>query len=103
MMQQNPGIGGGAPMLPPKPGMGVPNMNMNGMQPSGQQMRGGPNAGMGFNPNGNNPRKAPVIHNVLYIELPPKPQPAPQQPGNDPFATNPQQRQFYQNLFMQLV
>ena len=54
-MQQNPGIGGGAPMLPPKPGMGGPNMNMNADQPINTPMNGAPNARMGINPNGANP------------------------------------------------
>ena len=54
-MQQNPGISGGAPMLPPKPGMGGPNMNMNAVQPNKAPMNVIPNAGMGINPNGANP------------------------------------------------
>ena len=63
-----------APMMPPRPGMMPPRP---GMMP--------PRPGM----------------------MPPRPQ-QPQQPqqpqdGKDPFATTPQQRMFYQNLFVQLV
>ena len=90
---QNPGMMGPRPILPPKPGM----MEANPMMP--------PNAGTG--------RGVPPV--------PPKPGmmgPRPMVPQNpnanplsnqpqgqdqDPFATTPQERGFYQLLFVQLV
>ncbi len=90
---QNPGMMGPRPILPPKPGM----MEANPIMP--------PNAGTG--------RGVPPV--------PPKPGmmgPRPMVPQNpnanplsnqpqgqdqDPFATTPQERGFYQQLFVQLV
>ena len=88
----NGGMMGPRPNLPMRP-------NGPGPRPMMQPRPGAMGPRPQLPPNGAAPRPRPMV--------PPKPgmegAPNPNTDGKDPFATTPQQRMFYQNLFVQLV